>query len=61
MRIELRCEDLGFDCRHVLQGNSEEEVIEMLERHIDLEHDSDSFDHDEVYISARGNMHRVPS
>ncbi len=59
MLIELRCEDLGLACPHVLQGNTEEEVIEALMRHIGTEHDSDWFDLEEVYVAARSNLRRV--
>ena len=59
MVIELRCADLGLECGHVIHGNTEEEVIETLMRHIDMEHDSDWFDHEEVYVAARDSMHRV--
>ena len=59
MLIEIRCADIGFDCSHVLHGNTEDEVLEALMRHIDMEHDSDWFDHEVVYDAARGNMRRV--
>jgi predicted small metal-binding protein len=59
MLIELRCEDLGLECKQVIHGHTEEEVIETLMRHIDLDHDSDWFDLEEVYVTARVTMRRV--
>ena len=59
MKLHIRCEDLGFDCRHVLRGDTEEEVLDALMRHIAKDHESDWFDLEVVYDAARDSMHRV--
>jgi len=56
MRHRIRCEELGFDCMRDLEGESTDEVLEALTRHIETEHDGDWFDLEVVYEAARERM-----
>ncbi len=41
---ELRCRDVGFDCQHVMQGSSDEEVLDQAREHARAEHGIEQMD-----------------
>jgi predicted small metal-binding protein len=47
----LHCRDLGFDCDHVVEGESEESVLEQAAAHAKSEHGLDEIP-DEVVEKA---------
>lgn len=41
---ELRCRDVGFDCRHVMQGANDDEVLAQAREHARDEHEIEQMD-----------------
>ncbi len=41
---ELRCRDVGFDCQHVMQGSSDEQVLDQAREHARAEHGIEQMD-----------------
>ena len=38
MTLKLRCEDYGFECDYILEGDKSASLIEQFRRHFDDEH-----------------------
>jgi predicted small metal-binding protein len=53
MHTSISCKELGIDCNIVIEGETEEIVIESLMRHVQTEHTDDWFEIEEIYQAAR--------
>jgi predicted small metal-binding protein len=49
MPISISCKELGIDCNFVKEGETGENVIELLMRHVQKEHAEDWFEIEEIY------------
>jgi predicted small metal-binding protein len=56
--LEVSCEEIGHDCGFVARGETMEEVLNTLIRHLCSIHDIDWFDLEDVYAAARERIHR---
>jgi len=52
MGTRIGCKELGIDCGFVVEGKTEEIVIEGLMRHVKEEHTDDWFEIEEIYQAA---------
>ena len=52
MTISIGCRELGIDCYFVTDGETMEGAIESLMRHVQMEHDEDWFEIEDIYESA---------
>ena len=52
MDTTISCKELGIDCNFVIEGESGENVIESLIRHVKEEHTDDWFEIEEIYQAA---------
>jgi len=53
MSNSISCKDLGMDCQFVVEAETGEEVIELLMRHVHVEHSDDWYEIEEIYQAAR--------
>lgn len=52
MSISISCRELGMDCHFVKEGDTGEEVIDSLLRHVHTEHSGDWFEVEEIFQAA---------
>ena len=52
MHTSISCKELGMDCDFVFEGETGENVIESLIRHVKEEHTDDWFEIEEIYQAA---------
>jgi len=57
MWVEVVCKEIGGECDFVAGGESEEEILYALMRHIQDEHADDWFSVEEFYSAARALVH----
>jgi predicted small metal-binding protein len=53
---ELRCRDVGFDCQHVMQGSSDEQVLAQAREHARDEHGIEQM-HSDTEQKVRSFVH----
>lgn len=53
---ELRCRDVGFDCQHVMQGPTNEDVLAQAREHARAEHRIEQMD-SETEQNVRSLIH----
>jgi predicted small metal-binding protein len=52
MHTAISCKELGLDCDFVIEGETGENVIESLMRHVKEDHTDDWFEIEEIYQAA---------
>ena len=52
MRVEIGCRELGGECDFVAGGESEEEILDCIMRHLQQEHEEDWFSVEVTYAAA---------
>jgi predicted small metal-binding protein len=52
MNTSIGCKELGIECDFVIEGNTGENAIEGLMRHVKAEHTDDWFEIEEIYQIA---------
>lgn len=52
MHTSISCRELGMDCDFVFEGETGENVIESLLRHVKEYHTDDWFEMEEIYQAA---------
>ena len=57
MWAEVVCREIGGDCDFVAGGESEDEILYALMRHIQEEHADDWFSIEELYSAACALVH----
>jgi len=58
MRMELLCREAGGDCDFVACGETGEEILDVLMKHIHAVHTDDWFEVEEMYAVACEVLHR---
>lgn len=59
MAKSLHCRDLGFDCDHVVEGQTEQEILQKAAEHAQTEHNIQEIP-DEVVQKARTSIRDEP-
>jgi predicted small metal-binding protein len=52
MHTSISCKELGIDCDFVIEGETGENVIESLLKHVKAEHTENWFEVEEFYQAA---------
>jgi len=52
MSISISCKEVGMECNFVTEGETGEEVMESLMRHVHAEHTDDWFEIEEIFQAA---------
>jgi predicted small metal-binding protein len=52
MHTSISCKELGLDCDFSIEGETGENVIESLMRHVKEDHTDDWFEIEEIYQAA---------
>ncbi len=52
MSISICCRELGMDCYFVTDGESVEDAVDSIMRHVQAEHGEDWFETEEIYQAA---------
>jgi predicted small metal-binding protein len=52
MKVEIGCRELGRDCDFMAYGESKQEILYRIMRHVQEEHTDDWFDVEEIYAAA---------
>jgi predicted small metal-binding protein len=52
MHTVISCKELGLDCDFAIEGETGENVIESLMRHVKEDHTDDWFEIEEIYQAA---------
>jgi predicted small metal-binding protein len=52
MYTSISCRELGIDCNVVIEGETGENAIESLLRHVKEDHTDDWFEIEEIYQAA---------
>jgi predicted small metal-binding protein len=52
MSISISCKELGMDCNFATEGETGQDAVGSLMRHVHTEHGEDWFDIEEIYQAA---------
>ena len=58
MSISISCKELGMDCNFVTEGETGQETMEALMRHVHTEHTDDWFEIEEISQAASAVIRR---
>jgi len=56
--MEMKCRDVGYNCDHVVKGNSEQEIMQNAATHAQEDHNMKPEDiTEELKSKIRSNIH----